>query len=169
MIPLDALVLIILNKGCMHKQKLVSAHFSLLLQTYQCSTLGADGCILFSFCGDVSCASVTTPSSSHRSGFPICIGDVSHFCVIFNTLITDRNRHVQYTCNGEKLFSCSGTGIEKGRIFIIIFMNMYYITGYEATSIVSFNSIEFLGYKNMGIDTKIITLSLVQADIQSYL
>ena len=104
-------------------------------------------------------------SSSHRSGFPICIGNVSHFCVIFNNFITDRNRHVQYTCNGEKMSSCFGTGIEKGRICIIIFMNICYITGYAATNIVSFNSIEFLGYQNMGIDTKIISLSLLQAEI----
>ena len=45
--------------------------------------------------------------------------------------------------------------------FIIVFMNIYYINGYDATNIGAFSSIQFLGYKNMGIDTKIIALSLL--------
>ena len=44
-------------------------------------------------------------------------------------------------------------------------MNMYYINGYKASNSVAFNFIQFLGYKNMGIDTKIIALSLLQAEI----
>ena len=52
--------------------------------------------------------------------------------------------------------SCSGTGIEKGRICIIIFMNIYYITGYAATNIIPYSSIQFLGYKNMDVDTKLL-------------